>query len=208
MTQQTIALEVFRYRPEQEHEPTFQTYEVPLRKEKRWGIILGDVSGHGISGALLMSAAHSICRNQFLLLKDVIPVMEEANRLLVRETKKKTFVALFFILLLPDKRMIISNAGHPSPLYYNYKKKEALFLENEGERFPLGIIDDPSYIPLTISPEEGDVVFFYTDGIVEAKNKDGEVFGFDRLKELFYRLIYRITDVDIPMDIVSRIHHV
>ncbi len=178
--------------------------EVPLRNEKRWGIILGDVSGHGISGALLMSAAHSICRNQFLLLKDVIPVMEEANRLLVRETKKKTFVALFFILLLPDKRMIISNAGHPSPLYYNYKKKEAHFLENEGERFPLGIIDDPSYIPLTISPEEGDVVFFYTDGIVEAKNKDGEVFGFDRLKELFCRLIY-LEPEEITNRIITRV---
>lgn len=164
--------------------------EIPLRKEKGWGIILGDVTGHGIPGALLMSAAHSICQNQVLLLKDVVPVMEEANRLLVRETKKKAFVAIIFALLLPDKRMLISNAGHPCPLYYHHKTKETRFLENEGERFPLGIIDDPSYIPLTVSPEEGDVIFFYTDGIVEAKNAEGEVFGYDRLKELFSLLVY------------------
>jgi len=178
-----------------------------LSEEKKWGIILGDVSGHGVSGALLSSAAHSICQNQALLLKDVAPMMEESNRLLVKETKKKAYVALVFALLLPDKRIVISNAGLPSALYYNNKKKEVRFLENDGERFPLGMIDDPSYIPLTVSLEEGDVILFYTDGIVEAKiNNDGELFGFDRLEELFSQLV-NLEPEEIANRIITEVRH-
>ncbi|MGA1867364.1 MAG: SpoIIE family protein phosphatase [bacterium] len=180
--------------------------EIPSQNGNGWGIVLGDVSGHGISGALLMSAAHSICQNQVMLLKEVIPVMEEANRLMIRETKKKAFVALFLAHLLPDKRISIINAGNPSPLYYNSKSKEARFLENDGDRFPLGIMDDPEYIPLTISLEEGDVIFFYTDGMVEQQNKEGELFSYERLKEYFVRFI-SLDPEEIANRIVTELRH-
>ncbi len=174
--------------------------EIPSGEEKKLGILLGDVSGHGIPGALLMSAAHSICQNQVLQSNEAIQVLDKSNRLIIRETKKRAFVALSYGLLLPDKRIIIANAGQPSPLYYSYKKKIVSFLENEGERFPLGIIDNPSYEPLTIDLDREDVILFYTDGIVEVKNERGELFGFERLKDLFARMIHLE-----PEDICNRI---
>lgn len=157
---------------------------------KNMGIVLGDVSGHGISGAFLMSAAHSISQIQVLQVHDVVPVMREINKYLLRETKKKGFVALTYALLLPDKQLCIANAGQPSPLFYRYETKQVSFLENNGDRFPLGIIDDPSYVPLTVSMQEGDCLLFYTDGIVEIENHKGELFSFDRLMELFKHLVH------------------
>ena len=164
--------------------------EFPSEKEKEMGIIIGDVSGHGISGALLMSAAHSICQNQALYLKDAGAVMREVNRLMIKETKKKAFVALTYARLLPDKRMIISTAGLPPALHYDHQRRVTRFLKNEGERLPLGIIEDLSYAPLRISLNRGDVILFYTDGIIEVLNKDKELFGLHRLKELFSSLIH------------------
>jgi serine phosphatase RsbU (regulator of sigma subunit) len=164
--------------------------EFPSQREKELGIIIGDISGHGISGALLMSAAHSICHNQVIYLKDVIPVMQAVNTLMIKETKKRAFVAMLYALLLSDGRIIMSNAGLLPPLHYNHHSKEIRFLKNEGERLPIGIVENLSYTPLTISLGKGDVILFYTDGIVEVQNQNKEIFGLPRLKKLFSSLVY------------------
>jgi serine phosphatase RsbU (regulator of sigma subunit) len=164
--------------------------EFPCQGDKELGILMGDISGHGISGALLMSAAHSICQNQVICLKDVAAVMQEVNRQMLRETKKKAFVAFIYALLLPDKRIILSNAGLPPPLYFDHDRKETRFLKTEGERLPLGIFEELSYTPFTLCLNKGDVVLLYTDGLLEVRNKDGEFFNFHRLREIFARSVH------------------
>ncbi|MGA1864764.1 MAG: GAF domain-containing SpoIIE family protein phosphatase, partial [bacterium] len=164
--------------------------DFPSQKTKELGIIIGDISGHGISGALLMSAAHSICHNQAFYLKDTASVMHSVNGLMIKETKKKAFVAMIYALLLPDGRIVMSNAGMLPPLHFNYHSKETRFLENEGEHLPIGIVENLTYTPLTVSLGKGDVILFYTDGIVEVQNQDKEIFGLSRLKKLFSSLVY------------------
>jgi len=164
--------------------------EFSSQGDKEMGILMGDISGHGISGALLMSAAHSVCRNQVICLKDVATVMHEINRQMLRETKKKAFVAFIYALLLPDKRVILSNAGLPPPLYYDHDRKETRFLKTEGERLPLGIFEDLSYTPFTLCLNKGDVILLYTDGLLEVKNRDNEFFNFHRLREIFSRSVH------------------
>ncbi|MGA1795832.1 MAG: SpoIIE family protein phosphatase [bacterium] len=168
----------------------YDFFEFPSQGEKELGIVMGDISGHGISGALLMSAAHSICQNQVICIKDVATVMQEVNRHMLRETKKKAFVAFIYALLLPDKRIILSNAGLPPPLYYDHDRKETRFLKTEGERLPLGIFEELSYTPLTLSLNKGDVILLYTDGLLEVKNRDNEFFNFHRLREIFAHSVH------------------
>jgi serine phosphatase RsbU (regulator of sigma subunit) len=180
----------------------YDFFEMPSEEGKELGIIIGDVSGHGIPGALLMSAAHTICQTQVLNLKDVDQVMEEANKLLVRETKKRSFVGLIYARLLPDKRITISNAGLPFPLYYDHHKNKVSFIESDGGRFPLGISDDPHYNPMSFSIDEGDMILFYTDGVVEVKNKNNEFFSFERLKDTFARFA-KLEPEEIYTNIIS-----
>ncbi|MGA1841442.1 MAG: SpoIIE family protein phosphatase [bacterium] len=163
----------------------YDFFDIPSEEGKDLGIIVGDVSGHGIPGALLMSAAHTICQTQVLNLKDVGQVMEEANKLLVRETKKRSFVGLIYARLLSDKTITLANAGLPFPLYYDHSKDEVSFIETKEGRFPLGISDEPRYCPINLSIDKGDMILFYTDGVVEVKNKNNEFFSFDRLKDAF-----------------------
>jgi sigma-B regulation protein RsbU (phosphoserine phosphatase) len=59
-----------------------------------------------------------------------------------------------------------------------------LYLHTEGDRFPLGIVDDCDYREREVSLESGDTVTFYTDGVVEAMNSEGEIYGFDRFREI------------------------
>jgi serine phosphatase RsbU (regulator of sigma subunit) len=180
--------------------------EFPSQKEKEFGIIIGDISGHGISGALLMSAAHSICHNQAFYLKDASSVMQAVNTLMIKETKKKAFVAMIYALLLSDGRIIISNAGLLPPLHYNYHSKEIRFLKNDGERLPIGIVENLSYTPLMVSLGKGDVILFYTDGIVEVQNQNQEIFGLSRLKKLFSSIVH-LEPEEIYNGIIDKLEH-
>ncbi|MGA1844860.1 MAG: SpoIIE family protein phosphatase [bacterium] len=182
----------------------YDFFELPSDEGKELGIVIGDVSGHGIPGALLMSAAHTICQTQALNFKDVGQVMVESNKLLVRETKKRSFVGLIYARLFPDKRITIANAGLPSPLYYNSRTKTVSFIENEGGRFPLGIADDPSYDPLTLTMEHGDIILFYTDGVVEIPNKKNEFFSFQRLRDTLERFAH-LEPEEIYTNILSEL---
>ncbi len=159
--------------------------EIDQDNNKKLGILVGDVAGKAVSGALVMAASRSI----FRVLADpevsVSHMMLEGNRRLKHDVKKGMFVALVYALLDPiGKKMTIVNAGQTQPIICSKHSDLPLYIDTEGDRFPLGIVEDCDYQETIVSLKTGDTVVLYTDGIVEAMNELGEMYGFDRFIDM------------------------
>jgi serine phosphatase RsbU (regulator of sigma subunit) len=148
---------------------------------KRLGIVVGDVSGKAVSGALVMAASRSIFRVLTETNESVEQVMNRANTRLQRDVKKGMFVALLYAVLDPkERRLTFSNAGQVQPILCSPAKPKPGYIDSEGDKFPLGIVKDCHYEETRVSLKQGDVLVFSTDGIVEAINAKGELYGFER----------------------------
>jgi sigma-B regulation protein RsbU (phosphoserine phosphatase) len=149
-------------------------------------VVLGDVSGHGTSAAFNMAQTKGIFQSLVQLNLDPIDFLRYANTALARCFEKSTFLTLLVIKINPTaKTLQIARAGHCLPLFYSNKQTE--YIESKGTG--LGVVrgkDYASFIECKVLPyHAGDSLLLYTDGIVEASNKQGELFGTDRLKSVF-----------------------
>jgi len=155
--------------------------EITENESKRLGIVVGDVSGKAVSGALVMAASRSIFRVLTESHESVEEVMNRGNARLHRDVKKGMFVALLYAVLDPqEKIMTFSNAGQVQPILCSLGKSRAEYIDTKGDRFPLGIVKECHYQETQVSLKQGDILVFYTDGMVEAVNDKGELYGFER----------------------------
>ncbi len=140
----------------------------------RWGIVLADVSGKGTAAALLMSATRGMLRSLAEACCTPGEVLTRLNQLLVDDFPAGKFVTMVYAVLDPSKRSVVfANAGHLRPL----------FIDNQGEHFldterglPLGL-GCGDYSESRIALPEGSKLIFYSDGITEAENANGEEYG-------------------------------
>ncbi len=147
-------------------------------------LVVGDVSGHGIGAALLMSTARALLRA--FASGDVSPaeIVTRLNKFLSNDVETGRFMTLFYGEIdLAERTIMYVRAGHNEPLIY--RRAEDRFEELAEGGIALAVIDDAEFeatgpIPLPA----GDILFLYTDGIVEATNADGEQFGMDRAKDM------------------------
>jgi serine phosphatase RsbU (regulator of sigma subunit) len=153
--------------------------------EGKSGIVIGDVTGKSVSGALVMSASRSIFR---MLGEEELTVsesMNRANRRTKKDIKSGMFVALLYaVLSAENKSLSLCSAGQTQPVYLSAATGEATLIETKGDTFPLGILDEALYEETQLRLESGDRIILYTDGVVEAMNEQEELFGFDRLLEV------------------------
>ena len=153
--------------------------------ERKLGLIIGDVTGKSVSGALIMSASRSVFR---MLSEEELSVgetMGRANQRIKKDIKSGMFVALLYAVIDAEERSVgLCSAGQTQPVLMSAKTAEATLVETIGDTFPLGILEDASYEETRLQLEPGDKVVFYTDGIVEAMNKRQEIYGFERLQEV------------------------
>ena len=155
--------------------------EIAENGAKRLGIVVGDVSGKAVSGALVMAASRSIFRVLTETHESVEEVMNRGNTRLHRDVKKGMFVALLYAVLDPkEKSLAFSNAGQVQPILFSPEKSKAEYIDTEGDRFPLGIVEECHYQEMHVSLKQGDILVFYTDGMVEAVNDKSELYGFER----------------------------
>jgi sigma-B regulation protein RsbU (phosphoserine phosphatase) len=113
-------------------------------------------------------------------------IVTELNTHIVSESDEKMFVTLFYAVIdASTKKMCYTNAGHNYPLIFHEDGEHFESLEDGG--LLMGMFEEASYQEKTIQLKRGDVVVFYTDGIVEAMNPDDEMLGFDRLKEMILK---------------------
>jgi sigma-B regulation protein RsbU (phosphoserine phosphatase) len=148
--------------------------------ELHLGIVIGDVSGKGIPGAILMASARASLRAYLEDPHTVKEVIAKLNRVLHRDTQSDQFVSLFYGMLdAREGTLTYTNAGHNTPILLREHKQ--IFLKEGGSL--LGILEEASYGEGKVQLLPGDVVIFYTDGITEAERGD-ESFGEERLTEL------------------------
>jgi sigma-B regulation protein RsbU (phosphoserine phosphatase) len=159
-------------------------YDFVEMGEGRLGIVVGDVTGKSVSGALVMAASRGIFRMLSEQELGVSEIMVRANRRLKKDIKKGMFVALLFVVVDARSRTLsLSSAGQTQPIHLDAETGEARLIQTVGDSFPLGILEEVDYQETTILLAPGDRVLLYTDGIPEAMNPQGELFGFDRLLE-------------------------
>ena len=151
--------------------------------ESRLGFVIADVTGKSVSGALVMTAAKSVFRLLSEEKMAVSEIMKRANLQIKKDITRAQgmFVALLYAELnIEEKTIGLCSAGQTQPILLSAKTGEAVLVETEGDAFPLGIVDFAEYEETRLSLESGDLILFYTDGVVEAMNKAEEMYGFDR----------------------------
>jgi serine phosphatase RsbU (regulator of sigma subunit) len=157
-------------------------YEFEYFEDGRLGIFVGDVTGKGIPAALVMATTRTLLKAAAEEFQSPARVLARVNNLLLEDIPDNMFVTCFYAILNPlDGVMIYSNAGHNLP--YRLTNREALEIKAAG--MPLGLMPDIEYELHDVVIEPGDDVIFYSDGLVEAHNGEREMFGEQRLKDLF-----------------------
>lgn len=148
-------------------------------------IYIGDVTGHGVAAGLIMTMVNSLISVFADLYESPYDILVNVNRYIKRHVKKAMFMTLVMLCWDNEKKTLsFVGAGHEHILVYRAASGVCDAILSGG--VALGMVPDNSKVisekPLAL--EEGDMVILYSDGITEAKNKAGELFGLDRLKQL------------------------
>lgn len=152
--------------------------------EDKTGFIIADVMGHGISAAL----ATGVLRSGFAIFarehgENPSKLMESLN-IHMYEIFTSLFATAYYALIDMDKKTIrLSKAGHMHPLIWKAGKQELAEINIPGPG--LGIVPGVQFHEFELQIERGDKMLFFTDGIIEQRNFDGEMFSEERLTELF-----------------------
>jgi serine phosphatase RsbU (regulator of sigma subunit)/predicted ester cyclase len=169
------------YRPAREVGGDF--YDFLELEDGRLGLVVGDATGKGVPAALVMASARSMLRAIAQALGSTSPgdVLGRVNDALFIDIPANMFVTCFYAILDPKSGSLsYANAGHDLP--YLWRGGEAEELRARG--MPLGLMPGMSYEEKEIELDAGEGVLFYTDGLVEAHDPKGVMFGFPRLRAL------------------------
>src|SRR3712207_774464 len=151
--------------------------------EGRVGVAVGDATGKGMPAALAVSATSSMLRAVAQAFGSTSPgeVLARVNETLVARIPPNMFVTCFYAILDPKSgTFTYANAGHDLP--YLHRNGEADELRARG--MPLGLMPGMGYEEKEITMQPGEASLFYSDGLVEAHDSKGEMFGFPRLRAL------------------------
>jgi sigma-B regulation protein RsbU (phosphoserine phosphatase) len=151
------------------------------------GVVVGDVSGHGISSALLMTTARALLRQRAAMPGGVEQIIADVNRQLSKDVHDSgQFMTLFFCEFnLPERSICWVRAGHDPALVYD--PASDVFDELVGEGLALGVSDRSTYECRLRKAAAGNIVAIGTDGIWEARNAQGSMFGKDKMREIIRR---------------------
>ena len=145
-------------------------------------VIVGDVSGHGIGAAMMMSTARAALLGQYEHRKNLQALMEALNRLLERDMADDTFMTMCITRAYADGTLRYVAAGHEAPFVYR-QAQQAFDQDLDSTGMLLGAMDDTEYDVACIEPlVTGDIFVMITDGIFEAHHKEtGEEWGVQRM---------------------------
>jgi serine phosphatase RsbU (regulator of sigma subunit) len=148
------------------------------------GLVVGDVSDHGIPSALLMTTARAFLRQRSSMAGGLADIITDVNRQFYRDVKETgQFMTLFFGRLDPvNMRMTWVRAGHDPALLYDPGTE--LFEELEGNGLPLGVEKNYRFEQNRRDLAKGQTLLIGTDGIWEARDRTGRMFGKERLRQV------------------------
>jgi len=152
---------------------------------KKISVVVGDVSGHGISSALLMASARAFLRQRVALPGSLGQIISDVNGQLAKDVAEyNNFMTLFYLRIdHAHKTLEWVRAGHDPAIFYDpaTRRFEAL----DGQGIPLGVEESWQYQENKKNGlAEGQIIVMATDGVFEAQNVSGEMFGKDRVYDL------------------------
>lgn len=155
--------------------------------EQRIGLVIGDVSGHGVQSGMVTTAAkaslHTLIARGIATPAELLHGMNDA----ILATARQTLLMTCFIALLDHEKGEISyaNAGHNFPYLYR-GGTDSLEPLHDSTNFPLGFEKECVFRECSTPFGEGDALFLYTDGIVECVGRNGSEFGYERLENVLH----------------------
>jgi sigma-B regulation protein RsbU (phosphoserine phosphatase) len=170
------------------------------------GIAIGDVAGHGIASALVMALTSGILRELGSKLQSPAAIFQQANAIICRfiaHSEVPYVTAFYGVLNLESHRFVYSKAGH-HPCILLRKNGALVTLETPGVF--LGMFEDESYVENDIQLYAGDRLVFYTDGLLEVKNQEGEMLGTDGFISIL-QATYLLPAEDAKSAIFDQVSH-
>jgi serine phosphatase RsbU (regulator of sigma subunit) len=156
-------------------------YDFHLLPEDRLGLVVGDATGKGVPAALVMSTTCGMLRLAARSFSSPGQMLQEVNEVLFPNIPSNMFVTCFYAILDPTSgHLVYANAGHDLP--YLHRNGDAEELRARG--MPLGLMPGMGYEEKETILHSGEAALLYSDGLVEAHDPAGEMFGFPRLKTL------------------------
>ena len=158
-------------------------YDFHLLSEGRLGVVVGDATGMGVPAALVMSTTLGMLRLAAQSYSSSPgEMLQRVNEALFPYMPANMFVTCFYAVLDPESGLLrYANAGHDLP-YLHHHDGEANELRARG--MPLGLMSSMGYEEKELVLKAGEAALFYSDGLVEAHDAQGEMFGFPRLRAL------------------------
>lgn len=151
----------------------------------RLGIVIADVSGKGIPGALIMSMVRSVMRAESVHARSPSAVLERVNQTMLSDTRENVFITMIYgVLDLSTQTLTFARAGHEPVVAYSTDDTGMRLLTPDG--IALGLVDEKMFAVISdqdIPLHNGDLLVLYTDGVVEARNRESEEYGQERFLE-------------------------
>jgi serine phosphatase RsbU (regulator of sigma subunit) len=156
-----------------------------LLPEGEVALLVGDVSGKGVGAALLMANVQATLRARLSLEHDLAPLADAIDHEIDASTPQAVYLTLFMGILDSSHHVLrYVNAGH-NPQFVLRGDGGLVRLMSTG--LPIAMFAGHGYREASVTLNEGDILFFYTDGITEVENEKGEMFGSDRLEALLVK---------------------
>src|SRR5215813_297346 len=147
----------------------------------RVGLVIGDVSGKGAPAAIYAALVSGILRSHAPVEPGPAEMLSAVNLSLGERRIEGQFVSLIYAVWDDERRTLqVANSGLPRPIYCHDGKIEVI----EATGLPLGLFDEAEYDEFTYKAKPGDLFVFYSDGIVDARNRDGRSFGRERVEQI------------------------
>jgi sigma-B regulation protein RsbU (phosphoserine phosphatase) len=147
----------------------------------RLGIVIGDVSGKGAPAAIYAALVSGILRSHAPIEPGPAEMLRAVNLSLAERRIEAQFVSIIYAVWDDEHQTLqVANSGLPRPIHVHAGKNHVI----EATGLPLGLFDDANYDEFTFTMKPGDMFVFFSDGILDARNRRGELFGRGRVEQL------------------------
>ena len=162
-------------------------YDFYMLDDDHLALVIADVSDKGVPAALFMMSAKTILRYRARMGGGPGEILTSVNAHLCKDNAMKMFVTVWLgILEISTGRLTCANAGHEYPIVRGVGGEFRVLRDRHG--MVIGAMRKASYTDYTLDLAPGDAIFVYTDGVLEANNAAGEMYGMDRLEATLNRV--------------------
>ena len=157
-------------------------YDIFALNQKTLGVLIGDVSGKGVSASLIMAQTISLFRIFARQYPDCREVISQLNNELCQRLKGRFVTTMYLTIDTENRRLRVCSAGQ-GPLLIFKKEENKIYEKDICAELPLGVMPEVEYKMVEFNINKGDRIFVFTDGLNEARNRKGKEFGMENIKQ-------------------------